>query len=42
MRIYFYRLCLKKFTRFGIGAKVPKFQNYLIYLNSALPILIAR
>ena len=29
MRIYFYRLCLKKFTRFGIRARIPKLFSLL-------------
>ena len=34
MRIYFYRLCLKKFTHFGISAQIPKLFNLLKFRSS--------
>jgi uncharacterized protein (UPF0371 family) len=34
MRIYFYRLCLKKFTRFGISAQISELFNLLKFRSS--------
>jgi len=34
MRIYFYRLCLKKFTCFGIRARAPKLFSLLKLCSS--------